>query len=76
MAPHIGFIGLGNMGQAMAGTLLTAGYPLRVYNRTPEKAGPLLAQGAEQMSHPGDVAEAGGIVITMPADDQAVEEVV
>ena len=76
MADLIGFIGLGNMGQAMAGTLLAAGYRLRVYNRTPEKAGPLLAQGAEQTPHPGDVAEPGGIVITMLADDRAVEEVV
>jgi phosphoglycerate dehydrogenase-like enzyme len=37
----LGFIGLGNMGLPMATNLLKAGYHLRVYNRTPEKAAPL-----------------------------------
>ena len=46
MADLIGFIGLGNMGRAMAGALLTAGYWLHVYNRTPEKARSLIAAGA------------------------------
>jgi len=60
----------------MAGTLLKAGYRLHIYNRTPEKAAPLLAQGAALMSHPNDTAEPGGIVLTMLADDQAVENIV
>lgn len=60
----------------MAGSLLKAGYRLRVYNRTPDKAAPLVAQGAKLMSHPCDTAEAGGIVLTMLADDQAVETIV
>ena len=64
------------MGRAMAGNLLQAGYRLHVYNRTPEKAAPLLAQGAQLMAHQNDAAEPGGIVITMLADDQAVEDVV
>jgi len=76
MTDLIGFIGLGNMGRAMAGSLLKAGYRLRVYNRTPDKAAPLVAQGAKLMSHPCDTAEAGGIVLTMLADDQAVETIV
>lgn len=76
MADLIGFIGLGNMGQAMAGNLLKAGYRLHVYNRTPGKAAPLVAQGAKLMSHPCDTAQAGGIVLTMLADDQAVENIV
>lgn len=76
MADLIGFIGLGNMGRAMAGSLLKAGYRLHVYNRTPEKAAPLLAQGAELMSHPSDTAEPGGIVLTMLGDDRAVETIV
>lgn len=76
MSELIGFIGLGNMGRAMAGNLLQAGYRLHVYNRTPEKAAPLLAQGAQLMAHQNDAAEPGGIVITMLADDQAVEDVV
>jgi 3-hydroxyisobutyrate dehydrogenase len=35
MRPVIGFIGLENMGQPMAGNLLAAGYPVRVWNRSP-----------------------------------------
>ena len=44
--PRVGFIGLGNMGASMAGHLLAAGHPLRVYNRSRGKADGLLARGA------------------------------
>ena len=44
MSEQIGFIGLGNMGQPMAGSLLKAGYTLTVYNRTASKAEPLIAK--------------------------------
>jgi 3-hydroxyisobutyrate dehydrogenase-like beta-hydroxyacid dehydrogenase len=73
MAETIGFIGLGNMGQPIAGNLLRAGHRLRLYNRTAAKAAPLVAQGATQVQHPAEVAERGGIVFTMLADDRAVE---
>ncbi len=76
MAESIGFIGLGNMGQPMARNLLKAGFKLRVYNRNPSRAEPLLAQGAQQASHPNEVVEAGSIVITMVANDSALESVV
>ena len=75
MSPRIGFIGLGRMGHAMADNLLTAGYSLSVYNRTPEKAAALVARGATLAVHPAQTAEPGGIVITMLSDDQAVETV-
>lgn len=45
MRETIGFIGTGGMGEPMALNLLKAGFPLRVYNRTPEKARPLAEQG-------------------------------
>jgi len=45
MSERIAFIGLGNMGRAMAGNLLKAGYALTVYNRTSSKAETLTAQG-------------------------------
>jgi 3-hydroxyisobutyrate dehydrogenase-like beta-hydroxyacid dehydrogenase len=45
MSTHIGFIGLGNMGRAMAANLLKAGYAVTVYNRTAGKAEALLQQG-------------------------------
>ena len=43
---RIGFIGLGTMGQVMSRRLMTAGYPLTVWNRTREKGGPLIEAGA------------------------------
>ena len=75
MSQLIGFIGLGSMGQPMASNLLKAGYTLRVHNRTPTKAAPLIAQGAKSVSDPIEVAEPGGIVITMLSNDKAVEGV-
>lgn len=43
---NIGFIGLGVMGQSMAGHILGAGFNVRVYNRTKQKAGALVEKGA------------------------------
>lgn len=71
----IGFIGLGNMGLPMAMNLLKAGHDLTVYNRTAEKAKPLLKQGAHAAANPAEVSRAD-VVFTMLADDHAVEEVV
>jgi len=75
MGETLGFIGLGNMGYPIASNLIRAGYKLRVYNRTLSKAEPLLSQGAVLASRPAEVAEPGGIVVTMLADDQAVEAI-
>ena len=73
----IGFIGLGSMGLPMATHLLAGGdHKLRVYNRTASKADPLVKKGAELMSNSASVATSGGVVITMLADDAAVESVV
>ncbi len=72
----IGFIGIGNMGEPMAANLLKAGYALKVYNRTPEKVKPLVSLGAIQVEKPEDVAEPGGIVITMVSDDPAIYEII
>lgn len=70
----VGFIGLGNMGAGMAMNLLKAGHELTVYNRTPTKAKALVERGAQSAAN---VAEAcrGDVVITMLADDHAVESV-
>jgi 3-hydroxyisobutyrate dehydrogenase-like beta-hydroxyacid dehydrogenase len=71
----IGFIGLGKMGQGMATNLVNAGHTVTVYNRTFAKAEALTGHGA-RAAH--SVAEAcgGEVVITMLADDAAVEGVV
>jgi 3-hydroxyisobutyrate dehydrogenase-like beta-hydroxyacid dehydrogenase len=72
---QVGFIGLGNMGSAMAANLLAAGHALTVHNRTPAKAQALVAKGARLAATPGDAAR-GEVVITMLADDHALEHVV
>ena len=71
----VGFIGLGNMGGGMAANLLKAGHSLTVYNRTPAKAEALVAEGATFAKTPGEAAR-GDVVLTMLADDAAVEDVV
>src|SRR5207237_6061181 len=75
MKETVGFIGLGGMGLAMATNLLKAGFGLRVYNRTAEKARPLLEQGATLARSPADAATPGGVVVTMVSDDRALEDV-
>ncbi len=74
MPETLGFIGLGNMGAPIAANLLKAGYGLRVYNRTAAKAAPLAEKGATLASKPADAAQPGGIVVTMVADDRALED--
>ncbi|MEP0915159.1 NAD(P)-dependent oxidoreductase [Leptolyngbya sp. GB1-A1] len=76
MSETIGFIGLGSMGVPMAANLLAAGYRLNVHNRTPEKAQSLAEQGAQVVHHPAEAVSPGGIVITMLANDAALEAVV
>ena len=70
----IGFIGLGNMGSAMAMNLLKAGHNVTVYNRTAQKAQPLVDQGAHAAADPAEASRAD-VVFTMLADDRAVESV-
>ncbi len=72
---QVGFIGLGHMGSGMAANLIAAGHTLTVYNRTAEKAEPLLAKGAHLANTPAEAAR-GQVVVTMLADDRALEGVV
>jgi 3-hydroxyisobutyrate dehydrogenase-like beta-hydroxyacid dehydrogenase len=72
---QVGFIGVGNMGSGMAANLLKAGHVLTVYNRTPARAEALVAEGATLAKTPSEAAR-GDVVITMLADDAAVEELV
>src|SRR5437870_804669 len=80
MATHktimkVGFIGLGHMGSAMAARLIQAGHEMTVYNRTPDKAKALISKGASPAMRVADACR-GDAVITMLADDAAVESVV
>ena len=72
----IGFIGIGMMGLPMVQNLITAGYHLAIYNRTPEKASSLIDLGVEVKNNPLDVAEAGGIVMSCVSEDNALTAVV
>jgi 3-hydroxyisobutyrate dehydrogenase-like beta-hydroxyacid dehydrogenase len=71
---RIGFIGLGNMGSAMAANLIKAGHEVIVYNRSRSKVDVLAAEGARPA---GSIAEAcgGDAVVTMLANDDAVAAV-
>lgn len=71
----IGFIGLGEMGGAIAANLLKAGHRVRVWNRTPERTQPLAAAGAQVVATPA-AAFAGDAVISMLADDAALRDVI
>jgi 3-hydroxyisobutyrate dehydrogenase-like beta-hydroxyacid dehydrogenase len=76
MATEIGFVGLGAMGLPMASNLIAAGHHLTVWNRTASKADPLVGRGARRAERPEDVARPGGVVISMLADDAALEHLV
>ena len=72
MQPKIGFMGLGIMGTAMAANLLKAGYAVVVYNRSPEKAEPLVKQGASLASNPKTLARDADVVIAMVTGPEAL----
>lgn len=72
---RIGFIGLGAMGEGMAGNLLAAGYQVAVYNRSADKLAPLLKLGAVGCATPGEAATGASFVITMLSNDAVLEEI-
>src|SRR5674476_313247 len=72
----IGFIGLGHMGSGMARNLLRAGHEVVVFNRSREKAEVLVADGAQVADTPAGVCSVSEAIMTMLADDRAVEQVV
>src|SRR5690349_11550647 len=70
----VGFIGLGNMGLGMARNIAAAGWPLSVWNRSREKARGLGAEVTVAKS-PAAAAEGAEFVVTMVADDAALQAV-
>lgn len=73
--PSLAFAGIGLMGLPMSRRLLAAGYPLTVWNRSPDKCAPLAEQGARVAARPADLCEAD-IVMLCLADTAAVRDVV
>jgi 3-hydroxyisobutyrate dehydrogenase-like beta-hydroxyacid dehydrogenase len=71
----IAFLGLGQMGAPMAGRLLAAGHDVTVWNRTPQRAEPLVADGARHGSTPAETGQGVEAAVTMLADPQALDAV-
>jgi 3-hydroxyisobutyrate dehydrogenase len=69
---HIGFIGLGRMGQAIVPRLLDAGFSVTVWNRTAAKCEPVVSAGATLAETPEALVRASELVITMLHDDASV----
>jgi 3-hydroxyisobutyrate dehydrogenase len=67
----VALLGTGTMGAGMGNRLLAAGYPLAVWNRSPDRAAPLVDGGATLASTPRDAAANADVVIAMVADDEA-----
>jgi 3-hydroxyisobutyrate dehydrogenase len=72
---RVAVLGLGTMGTGMARSLLRAGLPVDVWNRTPERAAALAEAGAVAHTGPAGAAAHAGVVITMLADAVAVRSV-
>lgn len=72
---EVGYVGLGVMGSAVTRRLLDAGHTVTVWNRTREKAEPLLASGAAWADTPREVAERSEFVFTMVTNTAAVKAV-
>ena len=70
----VALMGLGTMGNGMASSLLKAGFPLTVYNRTMMKARPFAALGARIASSPAEAAAGASVIIAMVSDDRASRE--
>ena len=75
MNKKIGFIGIGLMGFPMAKNILKAGFNLKVFNRSKNKAETLKEHGAEISSTIKEVISDSDIIITMLTDDAAIDEV-
>lgn len=70
-APTVALLGTGIMGAGMGHRILAAGLPLRVWNRSPDKARPLVDAGASPAQDPAEAVRGADVVVTMlgNADD-------
>jgi 3-hydroxyisobutyrate dehydrogenase-like beta-hydroxyacid dehydrogenase len=73
--PPVTVLGLGAMGSALVEALLKGGYPTTVWNRTPDRAKPLVAQGAVQATTPAEAVAASRLVIVCLLDYKSVTDV-
>ena len=73
--PPVSVIGLGPMGRAMATTLMDAGHPTTVWNRTPSRADALVAAGAQLAESPADALAAAELTILSLTDYSAMYDI-
>jgi 3-hydroxyisobutyrate dehydrogenase len=74
--PALAFAGIGLMGLPMTRRLLAAGYPLTLWNRTPDKCAPLLELGAHRAENPAELCRDACVVMLCLANTEVVREVV
>src|SRR5687768_10679326 len=72
---RVAVMGLGLMGSGMARSLLRAGFPVTVFNRSPVRATPLADAGARVASSARDAAADADVIVSMVADDGAARDV-
>jgi 3-hydroxyisobutyrate dehydrogenase-like beta-hydroxyacid dehydrogenase len=73
---RLAVLGLGKMGHALADRLLAGGHAITVWNRTPDKAGDLIAKGVRPGATPADAARTAQATFMSLTDDAAVRAVV
>ncbi len=76
MTQRIAIVGIGAMGSRIARRIIDAGNSVVVWNRTADKAAPLVEAGARLAATPADAAEGADAVITMVSDPSALTDVV
>lgn len=72
---RLGFCGLGQMGAPMAARLVDAGHYVTVWNRTAERAAPLVERGAKQAASPAEAAVGAEALFTMVSAPDALDAV-
>ncbi|MDP3364806.1 MAG: NAD(P)-binding domain-containing protein, partial [Pseudomonas sp.] len=70
--PALAFAGIGLMGLPMTRRLLAAGYPLTLWNRTPDKCASLLEQGAHRVENPAELCRDANVVMLCLANTEVV----
>jgi 3-hydroxyisobutyrate dehydrogenase len=71
VSQQVAILGLGTMGAGMAKNLLSAGFPVTVYNRTRAKAEPMVASGARITESPAEAAQDADVIVSMLSDEIA-----